>query len=135
MPVVFSPGEPETRPLEPEAIVYTTAQKVADLLGVGRGEAVLASANSVSDGVFVTGGDFRDHGFAVNDSVLIYSDLDPLGTELNITSIANGGASGVKLVTDTSFTHSNFTTAANTYVQNTASFTNGKTRGVTKAIV
>ncbi len=41
MPVVFSPGEPETRPLEPDAIVYTTAQKVADLLGVGRGEAVL----------------------------------------------------------------------------------------------
>jgi len=30
MPVVFSPGEPETRPLDPTAIVYTSAQKVAD---------------------------------------------------------------------------------------------------------
>ena len=136
MPVVFSPGEPETRPLDPDAIVYTTAQKIADLLGIGPSEAVLASANSVSDGVFVTGADYRDHGFSVGDTVRIYSDLDPLGLDLNLSvTPTNGGASGVKLVTDTSFTHGNFTTALNTYVQNTASFTNGKTRGVTKAIV
>jgi hypothetical protein len=135
MPVVFSPGEPETRPLDPDAIVYTTPQKVADLLGIGPSEAVLASANAVSDGVFVTGGDFRNIGFSANDTILIYSDLDPKGVELNITSTTSGGASGVKLVTDTSFTHTNFTTAANTYVENQASFTNGKTRGMTKAIV
>lgn len=135
MPVVFSPGEPETRPLDPDAIVYTTAQKVADLLGIGPSEAVLASANGVSDGVFVTGGDFRNVGFSAGDTVLVYSDLDPLGTELNITTTANGGASGVKLVTDTSFTHGNFTTAANTYVENQAAFTNGKTRGMKKSIV
>ena len=55
MPVVFSPGEPETRPLDPDAIVYTTAQKVADLLGVGRGEAVLMSSNPEANGIFVTG--------------------------------------------------------------------------------
>ena len=135
MPVVFSPGEPETRPLDPDAIVYTTAQKVADLLGIGPSEAVAASANSVSDGVFVTGGDFRNVGFSAGDTVLIYSDTDPLGVELNITSTSNGGASGVKLVTDTSFTHGNFTTAANTFVENQASFTNGKTRGMKKSIV
>ena len=41
MPMIFSPGEAETRPLDPEAIVYTTAQKVADLLGIGPQEAVL----------------------------------------------------------------------------------------------
>jgi len=135
MPVIFSPGEAETRPLDPEAIVYTTAQKVADLLGIGPQEAVLASANSVSDGVFVTGGDFRNTGFSANDTVLIYSDLDPKGVELTIDSTANGGASGVKLVTSTSFTHTNFTTAANTYIQNQASFTYGKTRGMTRATV
>lgn len=135
MPAVFSPGEPETRPLHPDAIVYTTAQKVADLLGIGPSEAVLSSANAVSDGVFVTGGDFRNVGFSAGDTVLVYSDLDPLGTELNITTTANGGASGVKLVTDTSFTHGNFTTAANTYVENQAAFTNGKTRGMKKSIV
>ena len=34
MPQVFSPGEGETRPLDPSSIVYTTAQKVADLLDI-----------------------------------------------------------------------------------------------------
>jgi len=40
MPVVFSPGEAETRPLDPTATVYTTAQKVADFLSIGPQEAV-----------------------------------------------------------------------------------------------
>ena len=62
MPVVFSPGEAETRPLDPDAIVYTTAQKVADLLGIGPSEAVAASADTVANAVFVTGADYRSHG-------------------------------------------------------------------------
>tara|TARA_R110001599_G_scaffold139685_3_gene319575 strand:- start:875 stop:2455 length:1581 start_codon:yes stop_codon:yes gene_type:complete len=138
MPVVFSPGEPETRPLDPDAIVYTSAQKVADLLGVGPSEAVLASANSIDDGVYVTGSDFRTHGFSVGDTILIYSDSSALGDERVITAITDGGASGVKLAFDSDtvdFVEATFTTALNTYVQNTASFTNGKTRGMTRAIV
>jgi hypothetical protein len=134
MPVVFSPGEPETRPLEPEAIVYTTAQKVADLLGVGRGEAVLMSSNAEANAVFVTGGDYRDHGFAVGDTILIYSDTDPLGLERDITTITTS-TSGVKLSFSSAINPGLYETADNGYVQNTASFTNGKTRGVTKAIV
>ena len=63
MPIVFSPGEPETRPLDPTATVYTTAQKVADLLDIGPGEAVLVSADSVSDGVYITGADYRNVGY------------------------------------------------------------------------
>ena len=118
MPVIFSPGEAETRPLDPEAIVYTTAQKVADLLGIGPQEAVAVSANSVSDGVFVTGADYRDHGFSVDDSIPNYSDAAPLGTTKTITAITDGGASGVKLAFTGSFTHANFETADNTYVQN-----------------
>jgi len=138
MPVIFSPGEPETRPLNPDAIVYTTAQKIADLLGIGPSEAVLASANSVDDGVYVTGADYRDHGFAVGDTILIYSDSSALGDERVITAITDGGASGVKLAFDSvtvDFVEATFTTALNTYVQNTASFTNGKTRGITRDIV
>ena len=46
MPQVFSPGEAETRPLDPTAIVYTTAQKVADLLDIGPQEAVLVSSDT-----------------------------------------------------------------------------------------
>jgi len=135
MPAVFSPGEPETRPLDPTAIVYTTAQKVADLLDIGPAEAVAVSANSETGAVFVTGADYRSIGFSVDDKILIYSDADPLGQTATISSITSS-ASGVKLnFTDITLTAADFETADNTYVQNKASFTNGRTRGMTKAKV
>ncbi len=134
MPVVFSPGEAETRPLNPEEIVYTTAQKVADLLGIGPQEAVLMSANAEANAVFVTGADYRNTGFSVGDIILIYSDADPMGVEQTITAITST-ASGVKLAFSSAINPGLYETADNGYVQNTASFTNGKTRGVTKSHV
>ena len=131
MPIVFSPGEPEPRPLDPTATVYTTAQKVADLLDIGPSEAILVSADSVSDGVFITGGDYRNDGFSVGDTILIYSDADPLGVEKVITAISSS-ASGVKLAFTGGFTHADYQVADNAYVQNQASFTNGRSRGLTK---
>ena len=137
MPAVFSPGEAETRPLYPDKIVYTTAQKVADLLGIGPSEAVLASANTEADRVYVTGADYRNHGFEVGDTILIYSDAQALGVEKAITSIAEGGANGVALyfTGDNISNITDYQTADNTYIQNTASFTNGKTRGMKKSTV
>mgnify|MGYP003627141248 CR=1 FL=1 len=134
MPVVFSPGEAETRPLDPSAVVYTTAQKVADLLDIGPSEAVLVSADSATDGVFVTGGDYRNNGYSVGDTLLIYSDADPMGFEKVITAITSS-ASGVKLAFSGSITAADYQAADNTYVQNQASFTDGRTRGMTKAKV
>ena len=134
MPVVFSPGEPETRPLDPDAIVYTTAQKVADLLGIGPSEAVLMSANAEANAVFVTGGDYRNIGFSVGDTILIYSDADPMGQEHAITAITTS-ASGVKLAFSASINPGLYETADNAYVQNQASFTNGKSRGMTRSTV
>jgi len=134
MPIVFSPGEPETRPLNPSETVYTTAQKVADLLDIGPTEAVLVSSDSATDGVFVTGGDYRSIGFSVGDTILIYSDADPMGFEKVITAITSS-ASGVKLAFSGSITAADYQAADNTYVQNQASFTNGRTRGMTKAKV
>ncbi len=137
MPVVFSPGEPETRPLYPTETVYTTAQKVADLLDIGPGEEVLASGDTEADRVYVTGTDYRTHGFAVGDTILIYSDAQALGVERTITSIAEGGGNGVALYfTGTNISNPNdFQTADNTYIQNQASFTDGKIRGITKSKV
>ena len=134
MPIVFSPGEPETRPLNPSETVYTTAQKVADLLDIGPTEAVLVSSDSATDGVFVTGGDYRSIGFSVGDTILIYSDADPMGFEKVITAITSS-ASGVKLAFSGSITAADYQAADNTYVQNQASFTDGRTRGMTKAKV
>lgn len=142
MPVVFSPGEAETRPLNPEEIVYTTAQKVADLLGIGPQEEVLVAADSPASlggvqRVIVTGADYRNHGFEKGDSILIYSDNDPMGFTAVITDITTF-STGVQLHFNEAFAtgdRSDYTVALNTYVQNQASFTNGKTRGVKKSHV
>ena len=143
MPVVFSPGEPETRPLDPLAIVYTTAQKVADLLDIGPADAVLMSADADADAVYITGNEFRSHGFEVGDLVRVYSDADPFGHEdlviSTITASTAGDSAGkghVKITFTTSpLTAADYEVADNGYIQNQASFTNGKTRGVTKAKV
>jgi len=134
MPVTFSPGEAETRPLHPKEIVYTTPQKVAELLGIGPNEAVLMSANAEANAVFVTGGDYRNTGFSVGDTILIYSDADPLGQEHAITAITTS-VNGVKLSFATSINPGLYETADNAYVQNQASFTNGKTRGMKRSTV
>ena len=130
MPQVFSPGEPETRPLDPDALVYTTPQKVADLLEIGPQEAVAVAANSDSDGVYVTGADYRNIGFAVNDVILIYSDADPLGIDRTISSITTS-VNGVKLNFTPTITAADYQSADNTFVQNKSSFTNGRSRGIT----
>ena len=134
MPQVFSPGEGETRPLDPTAVVYTTAQKVADLLDIGPQDAVGVSYNSDTDGVYVTGADYRNIGFSVGDSILVYSDADPLGFERTITAITTS-INGVKLAFSGTVTAADYQTADNTYIQNQASFSNGRTRGITKSKV
>ena len=137
MPVVFSPGEPETRPLDPTAVVYTTAQKVADLLDIGPQDAILMSADADSDAVYITGNEYRQVGFSEGDKIRVYSDADPLGEEdLTITAIdkGTGGKSGhVKIsFSGATLTATDYEVADNGYVQNKASFTNGRVRGVTK---
>ena len=137
--MIYSPGEAETRPLNPDAIVYTTAQKVAELLGIGPSEAVAVSANTIANAVFVTGADYRDIGFAVGDTILVYSDAFPIGFTAGITSIASGGGNGVQLNVDITIASTvdltDVAVADNTYVQNQAAFTNGKTRGMKRSTV
>jgi len=140
VPVVFSPGEPETRPLDPTAVVYCTAQQVADLLDIGPQDAILMSADADTDAVYVTGNEYRQVGFSVGDKIRVYSDADPLGEEeLTITAIGKGTSSKAGHVKITfsgaTLTASDYQVADNGYVQNKASFTNGRVRGVTKAKV
>jgi len=144
MPMIFSPGEPETRPLDPSAVFYTTAQKVADLLDIGPQEEVLASATADVNAYYITGADFRNHGFEAGDKVKIYSDADPFGhKDVEVLSVAasvagdSAGKGHVKITFTTSpiVLTADYDVADNAYIQNQASFSNGKTRGVTKAKV
>ena len=117
MPQVFSPGEAETRPLDPDAIVYTTAQKVADLLEIGPQEAVAVAADSDSDGVYITGSDYRNCGWSVGDTILIYSDADPLGIDRTISSITTS-VNGVKLNFTSSITAADYQLAQELFLLN-----------------
>ena len=137
MPVVFSPGELAVQPLNPDQIVYTTPQKVADLLNITPGDAILAAADAIANGIFITGTDLREHGFEAGDTINMYSDLDPLGTDFVITAPVVEAVSGTNYVKlpCTISTHANYTTAANTNIQNQLSFTNGKSRGVKRSHV
>ena len=137
MPAVFSPGEPETRPLDPDAIVYTTGDKIGRLLGIAAGEPVDAAADAVGTGFYISGTDLREHGFENGDTIFVYSDLDPVGTDFTITTPVVEDVSGTKYVKlpTTIATPANYTTAAYTVIQNKTIFTNGKSRGVTKDIV
>jgi|TARA_R100000482_G_scaffold124882_1_gene79622 hypothetical protein len=145
MPAVFSPGEAETRPVDPDAIVYTTGDKVGELLGIAPGEPVLAAANSSATGFYITGTDLREHGFEKDDSIFVFSDLYPLGETFTIGTPVVEDVSGTKYVklpvtldsgaAGTNDAFASYTTAANTEIQNKTVFTNGKKRGVTKDIV
>lgn len=136
MPIVFSPGELAVQPLDPDQIVYTTPQKVADLLNITPGDTVLAAADASASGFFITGTDLREHGFEAGDIITVYSDLDPLGTNFTITAPVVEDVSGTKYVKlPCGPVHANYTTAANTNIQNQLSFTNGKSRGVKRSHV
>jgi hypothetical protein len=145
MPAVFSPGEAETRPVDPDAIVYTTGDKVGELLGIAPGEPVLAAADSSASGFYISGTDLREHGFESGDSIFVFSDLYPLGETFTIGTPVVEDVSGTKYVklpvtldsgaAGTNDAFASYTTVANTEIQNKTIFTNGKKRGVTKDIV
>tara|TARA_R100001082_G_scaffold111219_1_gene94131 strand:- start:1600 stop:3186 length:1587 start_codon:yes stop_codon:yes gene_type:complete len=142
MPIVYSPGEAEVRPLDPTAVVYTTAQRVADLLEIDKPEPVLVSANSDTGAMYILGSDLREHGFEAGDTVFVYSDADPVGETLTINTVASsagGDSAGVGYVkitfTTSPLTAADYQVADNAYIQNQASFTNRKGRGVTKSKV
>ena len=88
------------------------------------------SANAEANAVFVTGADYRNIGFSVGDTLLLYSDADPLGLDRDITAITTS-AGGVKLAFSSAINPGLYETTDNGYVQNKASFTNGSNRGIT----
>ena len=145
MPVVFQPGERPPQPLDPDATVYTTPQKVADLLQIQYPDADLLATNATAGDTWVkiAPSDLRHTGYEVGDEVEILGDaslsetawigsivLSGGNARLNLVDIANGVV-GVDNYTLTG-THN---TADVATVQNLQAFTNGKRRGVTKSAV
>ena len=145
MPVVFQPGERPPQPLDPDATVYTTPQKVADLLQIQYPDPDFLATNGSAGLTYVeiAPSDLRHTGYEVGDEVEILGDASLAETAF-IGSIAlSGGNARLNLVTSATGVvgADNYTltgthnTADNATVQNLNAFTNGKRRGVTKSAV
>ena len=132
MPVVFNTGEREPRPLFPDQVVYTTAQKVADILQIPLPDPVYLTANSDTGATSlkISPADQRLVGFEVGDRVELASDTE-LGETVTLTTVARDGTDVV--LSWSGGTAGDYDTADNATVQNLQSFTNGKRRGVTRA--
>tara|TARA_R110002020_G_scaffold14091_2_gene50125 strand:+ start:21708 stop:23309 length:1602 start_codon:yes stop_codon:yes gene_type:complete len=131
MPTVFQPGERAPQPLDPDGIIYTTAQKVGNILQISPADPVDLTQDA-SGGVTeieISPIDFRAIGFEVGDVIEIESDAT-LVEERTIASI-NLNTGKVRLVFTGGLSAAH-TTANNATVRNTAIFTNGKLRGVSR---
>lgn len=134
MPVVFNTGEREPRPLFPDQVIYSSAQKVADILQIPLPDPVYLVADTNTGGTTcsISPADQRTVGFEVGDEVEIASDTE-LGETVELTSITRDGTNVV--LTWSGGTAGDYDTADNATVQNLQSFTNGKRRGLTRRAV
>ena len=134
MPTVFQPGERAPQPLDPDGIIYTTAQQVGDLLQIPPADPVdlTLSASATDTEIEISPIDYRATGFEVGDIIEIESDASLVETR-TITAIAlNSGKVRLSYTSGLAYGH---TTANNATVRNTAVFTNGKLRGVSRSHV
>ena len=131
MPTVFQPGERAPQPIDPDAVIYTTAQKVGELLQIPPADPVdlTLSASATDTEIEISPIDFRNTGFEVGDVIEIESDASLVETR-TITNI-NLNTGKVRLVFTGGLAYGH-TTANNGTVRNTAIFTNGKLRGVSR---
>ena len=134
MPIVFQTGEREPRPLFPNDLVYSSAQKVADILQIPLQDPVYLTADAASSptSVKISPADQRLVGFTENDEVEIASDVE-LGETVTLDSVVRDGTDVI--LSWTGALTGDYDTADNATIQNMQSFTNGKRRGVTRAAV
>ena len=134
MPVVFNTGEREPRPLFPDQVVYTTAQKVADILQIPLPDPVFltADANTGATSAKISPADFRLVGFEEGDKVELASNVE-LGEEVTLTGVARDGTDVV--LSWSGGVSGDYDVADDASVQPLQSFTNGKRRGVTRKAV
>lgn len=134
MPTVFQTGEREGRPLFPDRLYYTSAQKVADILQIPLPDPVYLTndSNTGATTATISASDYRHTGFEIGDKIEIGSDVE-MGEERTITNVARDGTGVV--ITWTGALEGDYDVADNAFVQPLQSFTNGKRKGVTKSAV
>ena len=92
MPVVFQTGEREPRPLFPDQVVYTSAQKIADILQIPLPDPVYLTANADTNATTakISPTDQRLVGFEIDDQVELASDTE-MGETVTLTNVTRDG--------------------------------------------
>ena len=142
MPVIFQPGERPPQPLDPDATIYTTPQKVADLLQIQFPDPDDLSVNATATNAYIEISpiDLRQTGYEVGDQIEVLSDAT-LAETAYISGITLVGGEARLALQQTAVgggaynLTASHTTANNATAQNLQSFTNGKRRGITKLAV
>ena len=142
MPRVFTPGHRPDQPLYPTDLVYTTVAKVEAYLQLPEAKSTELIGNTSTATVGgvtyirmpISGKDYRRWGFAADDVITLYDDVDALGSSLTITGVESSGSSGgvfLKAVAPgTAYTKAN-----NAEVQPSSILSNSSQRGITKSQV
>jgi len=142
MPRVFTPGHRPDQPLYPDDLVYSTVAKVEAYLQLpdAKPTALIADTSTATENsvviikIPIAGADHRRWGFAVDDTVILYDDVDAIGSSLTITGIASLGSSGGVVLKaanpGTAYTKNN-----NAYVQPGSILSNSSQRGISKSQV
>ena len=142
MPVIFQPGERPPQPLDPDATIYTTPQKVADLLQIQFPDPDDLSVNATAGNAYIEISpiDLRQTGYEVGDQIEVLSDATLAETAYisGITLVGGEARLALQLTAVGGGAYNlaaSHTVANNATAQNLQSFTNGKRRGVTKLAV
>ena len=142
MPVIFQPGERPPQPLDPDATIYTTPQKVADLLQIQFPDPDDLSVNATAGNAYIEISpiDLRQTGYEVGDQIEVLSDATLAETAYisGITLVGGEARLALQLTAVGGGAYNlaaSHTVANNATAQDLQSFTNGKRRGVTKLAV
>tara|TARA_R110000824_G_scaffold3689_7_gene17465 strand:+ start:250 stop:1863 length:1614 start_codon:yes stop_codon:yes gene_type:complete len=139
MPRTFSPGHRPEAPLYPEDLVYCTVAQVSEYLQLPLPDPVDLVGNSSLVGsdikIPISGADYRRWGFQATDTILLYDDMDAIGKEYAISSIASVGHGGQIYLIATKKGTEGYATANNAKVQMLSAITNSNERGLKKSHV
>ncbi len=142
MPRTFTPGHRPSQPLYPDELVYTTVAKVESYLQLpdAKPTELIGDTSTASEGgqtvikMPISGEDYRRWGFATDDVLTIYDNVDGLGKSITLTGVESTGSSGgvtLKAVDPgTAYTKANLAK-----IQPTSVLSNSGQRGITKSQV
>jgi len=139
MPQVFNPGHRPSSPLDPNALVYCTADEVAEFLQLPLPDPISLSADTtITTGkinIPISGAEYRRWKIDATTNITVYDDDDPIGKTYTVLDAVSGGSGNVFIRATQADDGTNFETSKNAQLQINHALTNSKERGLTRSHV